>query len=78
MNGKKIDGHKLRDLREKNLLSASRLAMKSELNATTILDIEKGKQGMVRFDTVIKIAAGFGMSPQDLLAIIEDHETAKA
>lgn len=77
-SGKKIDGAKLRDLREKALVSASRLAMKSGVNATTILNIEKGKEGHVRFDTITKIASGLGLSPQDFLAAVEIVEIAKA
>ncbi len=77
-SGKKIDGAKLLGLREKAMMSASRLAMKSGVNATTILNIEKGKEGMVRFDTITKIASGLGLSPHDFLALVEVVEIAKA
>jgi transcriptional regulator with XRE-family HTH domain len=65
----KVDGAKLRELREKAFLSRVELGVRSGLHPDYIGRLERGDwQGGSRVDNIRKLAEGLGVEPRDLLA----------
>jgi len=62
----RIDGEKLRELREGKFLSHRELATRAGVSPTTVLNLEAGKAEPQR-RTVRKLAAALGVSPAELV-----------
>jgi len=62
----RIDGEKLRALREARLLSHRDLAKRASVSPTTVLNLEAGRVEAQR-RTVRKLAQALEVSPADLL-----------
>jgi DNA-binding XRE family transcriptional regulator len=60
-----INRLKVRELREKRVLTQAELAHKAGVRAATVADIEGGKH-QPRPSTIRKIAAALDVKPQDL------------
>lgn len=73
-SGKKISGSRLKSLREKNLMSVRDVSNKSGLHSNTIMYIEDGKSGVVRFDTIRKLSGSFGISSDEFLNLVEERD----
>lgn len=69
-SGKTISGTKLHELREKRLLSAYELSVKSGLHGATILKIERSPASNCHFGTLRKLAEAFGMKPEEFLEAV--------
>jgi transcriptional regulator with XRE-family HTH domain len=62
----RVDGEKLRMLREKRFLSHRDLAKRAGVSPTTILNLEAGRVEAQR-RTVRKLAEALGVDPTDLV-----------
>jgi transcriptional regulator with XRE-family HTH domain len=63
----RVDGEKLRQLREARFLSHRDLARKAEVSPTTILNLEAERVEAQR-RTIRKLAEALGVEPRELLA----------
>ena len=63
-------GANLRRLRGKAELSRDELAHRAECNQSQVAKIERGEQ-LCRVDTLVKLAASLGATPNDLLAGVD-------
>ncbi|MDP9477435.1 MAG: helix-turn-helix domain-containing protein [Actinomycetota bacterium] len=63
----RIDGEKLRQLREARFLSHRDLAKRASVSPTTVLNLEAGKVEAQR-RTVRKLAEALGVDPSELVA----------
>lgn len=63
----RVDGEKLRQLREARFLSHRDLAKKADVSPTTVLNLEAGKVEAQR-RTVRKLAEALGVAPAELVA----------
>jgi transcriptional regulator with XRE-family HTH domain len=63
----RIDGEKLREMREARFLSHRELAALSSVSPTTVLNLEAGKAEAQR-RTVRKLAKALDVDPRELLA----------
>jgi transcriptional regulator with XRE-family HTH domain len=71
-SGKKISGARLRDLRERRLMSPPELAAKAGLHPVTIHDIEGGRRDTVHFGTIRKLATAFEMSSEEFISEVSE------
>ncbi len=62
----RIDGEKLRQLREARFLSHRDLAKRANVSPTTVLNLETGR-GEAQRRTVRKLAEGLGVDPAELV-----------
>jgi transcriptional regulator with XRE-family HTH domain len=62
----RIDGEKLRELREGKFLSHRELATRAGVSPTTVLNLEAGKAEPQR-RTIRKLAQALGVDPADLV-----------
>jgi transcriptional regulator with XRE-family HTH domain len=67
MNTQKATGLRISNLLIKNKMSEYQLAQKSGLTKQAISNIINEKYTSVKFDTIIKIADGFGMTLQEFV-----------
>ena len=63
-------GRQLRSLRDKMQLSQEELARASRISRTSIVNIERGRQG-VSLGTLYRLASALGLEPQSLLPTVE-------
>ncbi len=63
----RVDGEKLRQLREARFLSHRDLAKRANVSPTTVLNLEAGKVEAQR-RTVRKLAEALGVDPAELVA----------
>jgi transcriptional regulator with XRE-family HTH domain len=68
----RIDGEKLRKVRDERLLSQRELAEKANLSATTILKLEAGRVAEPHPRTVRKLVEALGVEPSRLLKGADD------
>ena len=68
---------RLRECRERALLTQAELAEKAGVSEVTINRLENGRHAP-RFSTVRKLAAALGVPPTDLMAPAEAAEQGKA
>ena len=69
MGSVKIDGAKLRELRERAFLSRAELGVRSGLHPDYIGRLERGDwQGGSRIDNIRKLAEALNAEPRELLA----------
>lgn len=59
-------GENLRRLRRRNGISQEELSFRSSVHRTDISKIERG-ESLPRTDTLLKLAGGLGVQPQELL-----------
>ena len=78
MNARKIDGAKLKALRENRIMSPPEVASKADLHPVTILNIENGRCKTVHFGTVRKLALAFGMSPEEFASAVAVEEKVES
>jgi transcriptional regulator with XRE-family HTH domain len=62
----RIDGEKLRELREGKFLSHRELATRAGVSPTTVLNLEAGK-GEPQRRTIRKLAQALGVNPTELV-----------
>ena len=62
-----MNGSRLRECRERQLLTQSQLAQKAGLTTATVSRLETGKTPHASFSTVRKLASGLGVEPQLLM-----------
>jgi transcriptional regulator with XRE-family HTH domain len=63
-----VDGKKLRELRDRKVLSQVGLAERSGVDQRTIGSLERGDYGSARPSTIRKLAEALGVEPGELLA----------
>jgi transcriptional regulator with XRE-family HTH domain len=63
----RIDGEKLRELREKRFLSHRELAQRAGVSPTTVLNLEANEEISPQRRTIRKLARALGVNPHDLL-----------
>jgi transcriptional regulator with XRE-family HTH domain len=69
MGSVKVDGAKLRELRERAFLSRAELGVRSGLHPDYIGRLERGDwQGGSRIDNIRKLAEALDVEPRELLA----------
>ncbi len=71
----KIDGGKIRVLRERRGWSQRDLWRESGVDQGTISNLETDQKEDVRFSTMVALAHALGVQPEDLLASAESIET---
>lgn len=65
----RVDGEKLRELRDGRFLSHRELASKAGVSPTTVINLELGRgEGKTQRRTVRKLAAALDVEPGDLTA----------
>jgi transcriptional regulator with XRE-family HTH domain len=62
----RVDGEKLRTLRERRFLSHRDLAKRADLSPTTVLNLEAGRVEAQR-RTIRKLAQALGVDPAELV-----------
>jgi transcriptional regulator with XRE-family HTH domain len=68
MGGMKVDGDKLRELRERRFMSRAELSARAGLHRDHIGRLERGDwQGGSRLDSIRKLAEALGVEPFELL-----------
>jgi transcriptional regulator with XRE-family HTH domain len=70
-------GEKIKELRQKKLMSILDVAKKSEVDVSTISKIESGETPRPRERTLAKIAPVFGMTPEEFSTYIMYSENMK-
>ncbi len=69
MGGMKVDGDKLRELRERRLMSRAELSARAGLHPDHIGRLERGDwTGGTRIDNIRKLAEALGVQPPEILA----------
>jgi DNA-binding XRE family transcriptional regulator len=63
----RIDGEKLRDLREERFLSHRELATRAGVSPTTVLNLETNKEVAPQRRTIRKLAQALGVDPAELV-----------
>lgn len=67
---------RLRELRLRRLLTQEDLAKKSGVGVTTIIRVEAGREG--RISTLRRLAAALDVSPEELLAEVDEGKLRAA
>lgn len=75
--GHSISGQKVKELRERKVMSVLDVSRKSGLSVSTIHNIERGKQGALRIKTIQSLATAFDMSPEQFMSEVQDQVDTK-